>query len=247
MRTSLEEPRPAKDPDIVTQVAAPRRKTHYKNAAGDANKIKIVTIRRVVILGILLAFGLTVSTHVVWPLFQNDQRYLIYLQVAEVGVAGFFVVDIVGSASYKLVAMHSQEAAKAVLSLNRIIGAMIIIAIITSYLSRDPIIAVSISTISGLVVGFASQNIIGNLIAGMYLVLARPFKIGDKIVVFDQSGIVSGIELLYCRIIVESGDVMLAPNSSLVTTSIVIKKKELAQSDEAATVVAAATPEDRIG
>ena len=175
-------------------------------------------------LAILLTVALVASTKLLGPIIQNGQeQYLIYLQVGEVAIAGFFVIDIVGSASYKLVAMHSEQAARAVLSLNRIVGAMVVIAIITSYLSKDPIIAVSVSTISGLVIGFASQNIIGNLIAGMYLIIARPFRIGDAIRVFDSSGTVSGIELLYCRILLENGDVMLAPNSALVTTSIVIK------------------------
>ncbi len=37
------------------------------------------------------------------------------------------------------------------------------------------------------------------------------------------------IELLYCKIAVENGDVMLAPNSSLVETSLVIEKQSIFQ------------------
>ena len=195
-------------------------------------RLKIGVIKRVVVLGIVLAAVLTLSTHLPWPRIEiYKEQYLLYLQAGEVAVVGFFVIEVVGSASYKLVAMHSQQTAKAVLSLTRIVGAIIVAAIITSFLSKDPIIAVSISTISGLVVGFASQNIIGNMIAGMYLVLSRPFKIGDSIVVFDKEGVVEGIQLLCCRVAMENGDVMLAPNTALVTTSVVIKSQKKWESE----------------
>jgi small-conductance mechanosensitive channel len=51
-----------------------------------------------------------------------------------------------------------------------------LIAIIVSFLSQNAIVAASIGTISGIVVGFASQNLIGNMIAGIYLALTRPSR-----------------------------------------------------------------------
>jgi small-conductance mechanosensitive channel len=45
----------------------------------------------------------------------------------------------------------------------------VVIAVVISYLSQDPVIAASISTITGLVIGFAASNLIGNIIAGIYI------------------------------------------------------------------------------
>ncbi|HXV45103.1 MAG TPA: mechanosensitive ion channel family protein [Nitrososphaera sp.] len=97
-------------------------------------------------------------------------------------------------------------------------------------------IAASISTIAGLVVGSSSMNIISNVIAGIYLAIARPFKIEDRIKVFGEVGMVHDIGMLYTRLALENGDEMLATNSSMVTTSLVLKKEqaETTQKDTAA-------------
>jgi small-conductance mechanosensitive channel len=97
-----------------------------------------------------------------------------------------------------------------------------LIAIIVSFLSQNAIVAASIGTISGIVVGFASQNLIGNMIAGIYLALTRPFKIGDMITVFGKSGKVYDIGLLNCDLLMKNGDIVRAPSSSLLTTPVVI-------------------------
>jgi small-conductance mechanosensitive channel len=50
----------------------------------------------------------------------------------------------------------------------------------------------SISVIT-IVVGLAAQNTLGNLVAGISLLLYRPFKLGDRIEVLAPSGVETGI------------------------------------------------------
>jgi len=50
----------------------------------------------------------------------------------------------------------------------------------------------SISVIT-IVVGLAAQNTLGNLVAGLSLLLYRPFKLGDRIEVLAPSGVETGI------------------------------------------------------
>jgi len=71
------------------------------------------------------------------------------------------------------------------------------------------------------VIGFASQNVLGNLISGLYLAITCPFRIGEKVTVFGNTGIIYDIGLLYSRLRTE-GDIILAPNSSMITTTIII-------------------------
>ena len=97
-------------------------------------------------------------------------------------------------------------------------------AIIISYLSQDPLVAASVGTITAIVIGFASQNVLGNAISGLYLAIARPFKIGNKVTVFGNTGTVYDIGLLYTKLITEEGDTILAPNASLVSTNVIIRK-----------------------
>ncbi|MDQ3836571.1 MAG: mechanosensitive ion channel family protein [Thermoproteota archaeon] len=149
-----------------------------------------------------------------------------YLQVGEVALVGFLAIHTISRISYRMSISYSEQTAKSIKSLVRISGTIIVIAVAISYLSQDPVIAASISTISGLVIGFAASNLIGNVIAGIYLAIARPFRIGDRIRVFNGDGRVSDIGLLYTRVLLDNGDEMLASNSSMVTTNIILRKAE---------------------
>jgi small conductance mechanosensitive channel len=62
------------------------------------------------------------------------------------------------------------------------------------------------------------------MIAGLYLSLTRPFKIGDRITVFGNTGTIFEIGLLYTRLISERGDIILAPSSALVNSAIVLHR-----------------------
>ena len=145
---------------------------------------------------------------------------------------GFFAIHTISKISYSLSISYSEQTAKSIRSLIRIAGAIIVIAVVISYLSQDPVIAASLSTISGLVIGFAASNLIGNVIAGIYLAITRPFRIGDKIKVFNGDGRVTDIGLLYTRLLLDNGDEMLASNSSMVTTNIILRKSEEGKKNE---------------
>jgi small-conductance mechanosensitive channel len=182
-------------------------------------------IKWILLLGAALAAVLATTTYVLEPLM--PRQYLIYIQVAEVIVAGYFIIRFFSAVSYRLTLAHSPPAANSIKSLVRIAGAVVIIAFAISYLAQDPVIAASITTVSGLVIGFASSNLIGNAIAGLYLAIVRPFRIGDSIQVFGQKGKVKDISLLYTRVLLDdTHDEMLASNSSMVTTWVVLVRSE---------------------
>lgn len=173
---------------------------------------------------------MALTTYILNPLV--PVLYLRYLQVGEVALVGFFAIHTISQISYRLSIVYSEQTAKSIRSLIRIAGAVIVIAVVIAYLSQDPVVAASISTISGLVIGFAASNLIGNVIAGIYLAITRPFRIGDRIKVFDGDGKVSDIGLLYTRLLLDNGDEMLASNSSMVTTNIILRKKEKEEEEE---------------
>lgn len=175
----------------------------------------------ILLSGAALAAVLAVTTYVLEPLI--SRQYLIYVQVAEVAVVGYFIIQAFSAISYRLALAHSSLAANSIKSLVRIAGSIIVIAFVISYLVQDPVIAASITTISGIVIGFASSSLIGNAIAGLYLAIVRPFKIGDTIRIFGQTGRVKDISLLYTRMALDdTQDEVLASNSSMVTTWVVL-------------------------
>lgn len=153
-----------------------------------------------------------------------DPRYSTFLNVGVAATIGYFVINSVANVFYQLSYDALTKNAEIIRILIRIVGAIIVISIIISYLSEDPIIAASIGTITGIVIGFASQNVIGNLISGLYLAITRPFRIGDKATVFGNTGIIFDIGLLYTRLRNDEGHIILAPNLSMVSTTIIIRE-----------------------
>ncbi|MBQ4598109.1 MAG: mechanosensitive ion channel family protein, partial [Methanocorpusculum sp.] len=72
----------------------------------------------------------------------------------------------------------------------------------------------------GVAVGFASQNTLSNLVAGILLMFERPIGVGDSIVVNGTEGYVEGIGLLSTRVRTYSGLYVRIPNDSLFTSEI---------------------------
>lgn len=209
----------------------------YNEQTGTMTKsrAKRSVIQWILVLGAILAAVLAITTYVLEPVV--PEQYLLYVQVGEVVVIGYFIIHVFSVISYRLALAHSTVTANSIKSLVRIAGAIIVVAVVVSYLSQDPVIAASLAIISGLIIGFASSNLIGNVIAGAYLAIARPFRIGDNITVFGQTGKITDINLLYTRLILdESQNEMLAPNTSLVTTWLVLirNKQETARTSEVA-------------
>jgi small conductance mechanosensitive channel len=188
------------------------------------NAIKAI-IKKILVLTIVLAATLTISTLFLKAILPFQE--LMYLQAAQVAVIGYFVVETISSISYRLSLSDSPlGTAKAIRSLIRITGTIIIVATIISFLAQNPILAASISTISALVVGFAAQNILANMISGLYLSIIRPFKIGDKITISGNSGVIYDIELVYTRLLTENGDTVLVPSSSMVSSTIILQRRQ---------------------
>jgi small conductance mechanosensitive channel len=189
----------------------------------NSNKIekKQRSLFKTITIMIIAVAAVVIASSLVGQLL--DPRYGPFLKVVVVAIIGYFVINSLATVLYKLSYDALKKDAEIIRILIRIIGAIIVISIIISFLSEDPIIAASIGTITAIVIGFASQNILGNLISGLYLAITRPFRIGDRVTVFGNTGIVFDIGLLYSRLRTDEADIILAPNLSMVSTTIIIR------------------------
>lgn len=186
-------------------------------------KIKIKFIKKIIVLSIILVIAIVLIQFYLQPILPKD--YLMLIQAIQVTIIGYFMIEVISNVFHDLTYDYLKETSRSIKSLIRILGSIVIIAIIISYLSSDPIVAASIGTISGLVVGFASQNIIGNIIAGLYLAILRPFKLGDEITVFNNTGIIFDIGLISTKLNTLDNKIVLVPNTSMVTTTIILNKR----------------------
>ncbi len=74
--------------------------------------------------------------------------------------------------------------------------------------------------IAGLVIGFASQSVVSNLVSGLFLMFEHPIKIGDNINVGDVSGSVEDIRVLSTVVKTYDGIYVRIPNETVFTSNI---------------------------
>lgn len=72
----------------------------------------------------------------------------------------------------------------------------------------------------GVVVGFASQSVVSNLVSGLFLIFERPVKIGEQIEVEDISGIVTDIRVLSTTVRTYDGTYVRIPNEKVFSSNI---------------------------
>ena len=72
-----------------------------------------------------------------------------------------------------------------------------------------------------LALSLAFQDILKNFIAGIFLLLERPFRIGDEITVDNHTGVVENIEMRTTTLRTSDGEEVLTPNSLVYTGTII--------------------------
>jgi small-conductance mechanosensitive channel len=79
--------------------------------------------------------------------------------------------------------------------------------------------------VTGVILGIAAQQSLGNLFAGLMLLLTRPFAIGDEVSLRSGplggvlTGLIADMNLTYVKLVTDNGTILL-PNSTLLTAAI---------------------------
>jgi len=76
--------------------------------------------------------------------------------------------------------------------------------------------------LGGFALGFALRDALSNFLAGLLILVYRPFRIGDYLSVSGCEGVVSEINLRYTVLQGEKEE-MMVPNSVLFTTPLRVK------------------------
>jgi small-conductance mechanosensitive channel len=79
---------------------------------------------------------------------------------------------------------------------------------------------VAFSALGGAAVGFASTKTIGNFIAGLYLLAARPFRVGDYVRIGTVEGIVEEMAINYTKILTIGNNVVSISNLQIMDRDI---------------------------
>jgi small conductance mechanosensitive channel len=185
-----------------------------------------VAVAAAVLLGILLA-----GTR---PLIEGylavGKEYLLsniqYIYAAEILVMGYFIVEYLGKGVEESMEVAAgRTVARALRSITRIVGYGVLLSVLASVFKASSAAALTLGSFIGLVVGFATQQVMGNAIAGVFLAVMRPFKIGDKVKVSGVEGVVTDIGIMYT--FVDQGDkIVLVPSSKIVGNIIEVHREK---------------------
>jgi small conductance mechanosensitive channel len=82
-------------------------------------------------------------------------------------------------------------------------------------------IIVAFSALGGAAIGFASSQTIGNIVAGLYILISHPFRAGDYVRMDGVEGIVKEISINYTKILTMAGNVVWTSNRRILDKDIV--------------------------
>lgn len=77
--------------------------------------------------------------------------------------------------------------------------------------------------LSSVAIGFAFQDIFKNFLSGILILIQRPFRIDDQIIVGDYEGTVERIDIRTTKIRTYDGERILVPNSEVFTSAVRVR------------------------
>ena len=106
-----------------------------------------------------------------------------------------------------------------------LVSTIVFVGVLSALLVIPPVRALAggilaSSAVIGLVIGFASQRTIGNVVAGILIAITQPLRLGDRVTVEGTEGIVEEIGLTYTWIRTRDNDRLVVPNEKLASESI---------------------------
>jgi small-conductance mechanosensitive channel len=103
----------------------------------------------------------------------------------------------------------------------RYVGLAVVVLVVAQAFGFDLTAVLATAGVLGVAVGFAAQTSLSNVIAGVFLLVDRPFEIGDVVEITGQQGVVQAITLLSTRVRTFENLVVRWPNEVVLKERIV--------------------------
>ncbi|MEM3942992.1 MAG: mechanosensitive ion channel [Thermofilaceae archaeon] len=174
---------------------------------------------------IISAVVLTTIPSYVPQIAKAIEDYSTYIAIALSLFFGYMIVTSVSNIIYwSLRVRYPHSTAAAVRSIMKILGIGALAAAIAGGAAGGAA-GVALGGFIGMVVGFATQQVLGQAIAGLFVLIARPIKIGDRVTAAGEQGVVQDISTMFTVIEKDDGTIALVPNNMLIGSKIYIHKR----------------------
>lgn len=175
--------------------------------------VVVSALVRYVISMLLPGFGITIA------------EYEVYIQILLALAFGYLIVSAVARLFYwSTIGRYGHSTAAAIRNVVRIVGVGAMVAAIAGGVAGGAA-GVALGGFLGMVVGFASQQVLGQAISGLFLLIARPFRIGDAVVIAGEDGIVDDVSTLFTKVSKADGVKVLIPNNAIIGGKVYLKPK----------------------
>lgn len=156
---------------------------------------------------------------------QSVAGYEPYVNVLISLLFGYFIVQAFANVIYwNLRLKYDHSTAASMRSVFRLIGIGALVAAIAGGVAGGTA-GVALGGFIGIVIGFASQQVLGQAVAGMFILLARPFRIKDHVNIVGEEGIVEEVSTLFTYLSKPDGTTVLVPNNSIIGNKIYLLPK----------------------
>ena len=150
----------------------------------------------------------------------NFLKFIIILGAIIVG----YIIHIIIKREINSLRKHDklkEHTAKNLSRLIKFITLMIVFSVIvTQFAESVGIVAALLTIMGGTIIGFAAMNTIGNMIAGLIIMISKPYSIGDRINYEGRIADVIDITLIYTILEDLDGVEIYVPNQKLLNVEI---------------------------
>ena len=139
------------------------------------------------------------------------------LQDIEILLFGFSVIAAVVALAFNSWWKENVERAPAIV---QDALALFLLSIVAVVVFHDSVAALGASAATGIVLGFAFQETLGNIFAGLAIQVEKPFRVGHWIAVSNYEGLVTEVTWRATRIRTKTGNLVVVPNNVMAREAI---------------------------
>jgi small-conductance mechanosensitive channel len=147
------------------------------------------------------------------------------LVAAEIALFSIFVVEAIGRIAN--VYFHQFDVLPSGMSIRtliRIVAYLVAGVAAVSILASNSALAIGVGSMTGIVIAFAAQSLLSNVLAGMFLATSRLVRGGSELTIMGKTGRLVEIRLIYT--IIDTGEkLVFIPNSVMMNNAIERKKE----------------------
>jgi small conductance mechanosensitive channel len=200
--------------------------THLSGAAAQKLRENASKARREVFILTPLVIAVLVAYRYREEIFGADEPVRVACAIALVWLGWWVARDIGRAVSPALFRRLDPPTAGTVSFLIRLFLLGLALLVALKYAGLDPRALAVGGAFTAVVFGLAAQNTLGNVLAGLLLLSARPFRVGDRVrfqaggLAGQVEGVVMGLGLLYVTL-AQGEDTIMLPNNVAISSAVV--------------------------